>query len=1531
MGLSTRLEAWPKGSRRAPRAPHRPQFETLEDRVVPSLADGTILVGTTQSSFSSQDQSSFPTGIIGINPTTGTEFPVSTGGYFSVPAYIAEGPDGQIYVADLQALGTGAIIRVDPNTGHQTVVARGGILNGPNVLTFVNGNLYVADEADGSGSVHNIVQINPNTGQQRLITSGGGFTVPTGMVPAPGNNLYVADEPGGYDGAQPGGVWEVNLITGQQTLISWGNLIEHPVDVTLDQNGNLLIVNDSAHANELSRVVRINPATPSATGANQSLVYQEPTAYPLDGLTENVNTGTIYTGSISYSDNPGLLFAINSTTSTQSVLAAGGLLSLVEGMRVYHPIAQASAVTLNVTSSRDPAVYGQSMTFIATLTAAGTTSTPTGTVQFQLDGSNVGGPVSLSTTNGVTTASYTIVGLAGGTHAVTATYSGDKNFGDSSQTLLGGQVVSFQTSSRSTTTVTSSAYPQVVGQPVNWTATVTPAAGEVNFVNFETGDFSQTATHTGVAAIATSPRLDGTYALQLLTANSIANAEIRQSGTTYYNLPTAYYSFLFEFTSSIGENSIVNFQDTASGFKGALHLSQAGRLLFYDQTGTLVAIGDTVLKPRQVYTISAEIGTGTNAAWQILLNGNVELSGIGNLGSNNNGSLLLGGRGPYSISYFYDDVQIGSQGYLGPIPTGSVQFALDGTNFGAPVPLVDGTATSPIISSLAAGTHTITASYSGNSTYPLSSGTLAGGQVMIPANTLPDGTILVASSPLSGQSSAPTGILAVNPNTGAQSLFSVGGLFSEPESVREGPNQQLYVADYSADGTGAIIAVNPITGRQSVLATGGNINGPVALAIMNGFAYVADAGGGAANLVAVNLSTGQQQVVASGGNLSGLAPAPGDSIYWADEYALGSGAIFQINLQTGAQTVVTQGGLLNHMIDMGLDANGNLIVFNAGGSVVQVNPQTGVQSTLASGGLLTDPDGGTVDASHVGTIYVSNLASGSTPSQILAINPTNGTQQVVSSGGNLSLLTGLIVFNAPVSTNVALSSSADPVLFGQSVTFTATISGQRLGNAAPTGTVQFVIDGRNVGGPVSVSTQNGVTTASFTIGSLGVGAHAITATYSGDGNFLGSSSSLAGGEVVNEPATTTTVSTSLNPSVSGQSVTFTATVIVPNQGSGTLTGMVQFQVDGTNFGSPVQVNSSTSPATASLSTASLPAGNHTITASYVRDANYQTSSGTLTQTVNAVAAPSSVTPAAPVGTTTSLILSASTVPYGQPITLTATVSPGTASSATETGSVTFYDQGTALATVPLTGETASFTISTLGLGGQSLSAAYSGDSNFVASSSSTVAATVGTVNELFVNQLYLTVLQRPVDPQGLATWSTALNQGMSRTAVALAVEESPEALGDQVTAIYQQFLHRTPGSAEIAPYVTFLSTGGTLEAVRTAVTSSAEYFQNRGGGTNTGFVVALYEDALNRSPDPAGMAMFTQELNQGASRNQIAMSIFGSTEFLRDLVAKSYEQILNRPADEAGLDSFVSALQAGASEASIDAALLGSNEFLSHV
>src|SRR5207302_1210403 len=116
-------------------------------------------------------------------------------------------------------------------------------------------------------------------------------------------------------------------------------------------------------------------------------------------------------------------------------------------------------------------------------------------------------------------------------------------------------------------------------------------------------------------------------------------------------------------------------------------------------------------------------------------------------------------------------------------------------------------------------------------------------------------------------------------------------------------------------------------------------------------------------------------------------------------------------------------------------------------------------------------------------------------------------------------------------------SSVNPTVWGQNVTFTATVTGSSAGN--PTGGVTFSDNGTSVG-QGTLTTTAGTTTASFSTSSLTAGSHTITASYGGDTTFTASSGTLT--QTVSKASSTTTVVSSVNPSSSGQGVTFTATV-----------------------------------------------------------------------------------------------------------------------------------------------------------------------------------------------------------------------------------------------------------------------------------------------------------------------------------------------------------------------------------------------------
>jgi uncharacterized protein (TIGR03118 family) len=201
----------------------------------------------------------------------------------------------------------------------------------------------------------------------------------------------------------------------------------------------------------------------------------------------------------------------------------------------------------------------------------------------------------------------------------------------------------------------------------------------------------------------------------------------------------------------------------------------------------------------------------------------------------------------------------------------------------------------------------------------------------------------------------------------------------------------------------------------------------------------------------------------------------------------------------------------------------------------------------------------------------------------------------------------------------------------------------------------------------------------------------------------------------------------------------------------------------------------------------------------------------------------------------------------------------------------------------------------------------------------------------FVAQLYRDLLHREADSGGLTFWTAMLGQNISRSQVALGIENTTEYRTVQVQAAYSLLLHRAADAGGLSGSINFLAAGGTVEQLEAILAGSAEYFQNRAGGTNDGFVTALYQDALNRAADAGGRTAFDQALMNGTTRTQVAAAVFGSQEFQQDLVKGFYQQFLHRAADPNGLSGSVAALQAGLRDETLIAILLGSQEYFARL
>lgn len=313
---------------------------------------------------------------------------------------------------------------------------------------------------------------------------------------------------------------------------------------------------------------------------------------------------------------------------------------------------------------------------------------------------------------------------------------------------------------------------------------------------------------------------------------------------------------------------------------------------------------------------------------------------------------------------------------------------------------------------------------------------------------------------------------------------------------------------------------------------------------------------------------------------------------------------------------------------------------------------------------------------------------GNVPDSI-AIADLNGDGRpdlVVGDWGDFSVDALLNDFAAITTTKV--TSSRNPSFIQEPVTFTAIVTAT---SSVPDGQfVAFYADKTAIG---TGATTAGV--ATLTTPSLSARNHTIKAVYPGDAFHKGSSGAI--GQVVNRYSTSTMFTSSLNPSIYGQTVTFAAKVT--GSGPTAPTGHVTFSLGVSySIGSPTLDSSGL----ATLTRSNLNANPYPLTAEYQGDATNAASSSTVlnqtvSQTTSAATITSSPNPSA----------------VGQAVTFTATI---TSPTVTAKGPVTFTSGKTTLGTAQLTNGRATFATSSLPVGSDRVKVVYKGDSNIVGSS-----------------------------------------------------------------------------------------------------------------------------------------------------------------------------------------------------------------------
>jgi hypothetical protein len=404
-----------------------------------------------------------------------------------------------------------------------------------------------------------------------------------------------------------------------------------------------------------------------------------------------------------------------------------------------------------------------------------------------------------------------------------------------------------------------------------------------------------------------------------------------------------------------------------------------------------------------------------------------------------------------------------------------------------------------------------------------------------------------------------------------------------------------------------------------------------------------------------------------------------------------------LNIAIVGQALPLNGAIVTLSSNLNPAAYGQTVTLNV--SVAQAPTSnkgipTGTVTFTDTFGGATNPLGTTqtLNASGNASLQLSNLAVGT---HVITATYSGSTYYASSSSNPLSQ-----VIQEQVTVTLASSSPNDTSTFGTTVTFTANVAVS--GGITPSGAVSFYNGATYLG----TGSLNGSGVATFGSASLPVGSNSITATYTDVNNVTGTSSPLI--QIVKQQTAASLVS-SLNPSIFGSPVTFTATVVA--SGSIVPTGPVVFFDGATEIGTGTLVASGTATAVASFQTATLAAGTHTVSASYGGDTNnFSSTSAGLIQTVNIAS------------TTTTLAASANPAIAGKAVTFTATV---VADSGVAAGTVRFYSGTTLLGSGTLNGAgVASYSTATLAVGTYSITAAYQGNANDSASTSAALTLSV---------------------------------------------------------------------------------------------------------------------------------------------------------------------------------------------------------------
>ena len=1197
------------------------------------------------------------------------------------PSAVALDAAGNLYISDTRS---NRIRRVDAQTGLITTVAGTGTatwsgdggpatsatLNFPVGLAFdTPGNLFIADYSNAR-----VRRVDAQTGIITTVAGNGfaGYTTPcTAEIPATSCYLtspmwvsfnqsgeLMISESGSATIQRVDAAGILRIVVGNGTwgftgdgVIATGTGIQYPTNVVVDPAGNLFFGDGNR------RIRRIDAATGiiSTIAGNGT---QTPGSYgctvasgdngPATGATVDSPAGLAITadGNLLFSDNRDCLVR-----------------------RVAYPSPLPYTAT-NLTASATTIGQNQSVTFTATASPISASGVPSGTIQFvdTYGNTTVLGSVPLAGGS----AALPVNSLLLGPHNIVAFYSGDSVFNSSTSpvapitvdlpttaTLSSGQNPSGLTESV-TVTVT---IPELPHNPYSSQGNVTLLDGQTLLggamvwsgsaqfkVSFSTsGTHALTAVYTGTLNYAGStsavlnqvvlPKVDGAVVLTADTNPSPVGSPVTFTATLSPVWATGWVTFK-DGSTSLGVPAVA--YGTASLAVSTLAQGSHSIQVVYGGDGGVNGASSNILT-QTVGTIPTTISLAAN---------------------------------PASIAYG-QAVQFTAT--ISPsAAAGTIQFLDGGSVIGSVSAIGTGTFAT---SALSAGTHTITAAYLGDATH---SGSTSAAQVVTVAKVSPSITLSTNMNPSVTPVSV-TFVATVTPTPSGSvvqfqdgqtvigtATLSVGPVSFSTTSLSPGthPITAVLVADANSNSATSAVVTQTVQAPTAISVSSVNAASTYGRPVTFTASVTPSAATGTVRFDDGTTTIGTAALANGTASLTVSSLAAGNHAILA--FYLGDGIYLPYSSTTWVQTVNKAPTTAFAISSVNPSTAGQAVTFTA--NILPATATGGVQFM----------DGATV----LGSATLSN-GSATLGTSALAGGSHSVTAVYGGDANYLGSTSGVLMQTVKFVTSTTIGTDLSSVVYGQQVTLLATVT-----PSAATGTVQFT-EGATVLATVPVSGG----TASFPISRLSTGTHSISAAYSGDA-LNGNSTSAPMTLTIGKASSMVATASSVNPAVSGQVVTFTATVT-----PAAATGTVQFLDGPTVLGS-----AAVSGGVAALSTSSLGAGSHSITAVYSGDTNYNSTSAGLAETVKGT-------------TATTLSANNSSIALGQTVQLTASVAPASA-----TGTVQFLDGASSLGIIPLSGGTAAAAVSNLAVGSHTFVAVYSGDGYDVASTSPAAAVTVSKAN-----------------------------------------------------------------------------------------------------------------------------------------------------------------------------------------------------------